>query len=66
MKSYDEHSKGGLYVEDEYEKYDQLFDGSDDERLINSGVTIIRSQITLTDSQEDNRTIVRRTNNEYH
>ena len=30
-------------VEDEYSNYDELFDGSADQQLINSGVTIISS-----------------------
>ncbi|MGB7663446.1 MAG: hypothetical protein WBL67_12000 [Nitrososphaeraceae archaeon] len=45
---------------DEYSKFDSEIDGSVDEHLINQGATIIRSEITLTDSSGRNRTIVRR------
>ena len=46
--------------EDEYEKYNQMFDGFADQQLINSNATIIHSEITLTDSHGHNRTLVRR------
>jgi hypothetical protein len=45
---------------DEYSKYNDLFDPNDDERLINSGATIISSTLELTDSSGMNRTIVRK------
>ena len=48
---------------DEYEKYDSQFDGQADQFLINSGATIIRSEITLTDSSGRNRVLVRRDDN---
>ena len=47
-------------IEDEYSKYNSDFDGFADEQLINSGATILHSEITITDSQGHNRTIVRR------
>ena len=46
--------------EDEYEKYNQMWDGQADQLLINTGATIIRSEIEITDSQGRNRKIVRR------
>ena len=49
--------------EDEYAKYDQMFDGQADQFLINSGATIIKSEIEITDSQGRNRKLVRRSNN---
>ena len=58
-------SKGLEEREDEYAKYDQMFDGAADQILINSGATIIRSEITLTDSLGHNRTIVRRNDNDW-
>ena len=45
-------------IEDEYSKYDP--EESADEHLINSGATIIRSEIQLTDSSGRNRILVRR------
>jgi hypothetical protein len=54
-------SKGGSnYEVDEYENYSQMWDGNADEQLINSGATIMRSEITLTDSSGNNRVLVRR------
>jgi hypothetical protein len=51
----------GMIVEDKYAKYDP--EPNADQFLINSGATIIRSEITLTDSSGHNRTIVRRNDN---
>ena len=45
---------------DEYAKYNSMFDGAADELLFNSGATIIKSEITLTDRHGNNRTLVRR------
>ena len=53
-------SKGLEEPEDEYAKYDQMWDGQADQFLINSGATIIRSEIEVTDSQGRNRRLVRR------
>jgi hypothetical protein len=50
--------KGLDIAEDEYSKYDP--EEFADQFLINSGATIIRSEITLSDSSERNRVIVRR------
>jgi hypothetical protein len=50
-----------MIVEDAYAKYDP--EPNADQFLINSGATIIRSEITLTDSSGHNRTIVRRNDN---
>ena len=47
-------------MEDEYSKYDEMFDGQADQFLINSGATILRSEIEITDSQGRNRKLVRR------
>ena len=52
--------KGVRPTEDEYEKYNQVWDGQADEHIINSGATIIRSEITLTDSSGNNKRLVRR------
>ena len=52
--------KGLDIVEDEYSKYDQNLEPSADQFLINSGATIICSEITLADSGGRNRTLVRR------
>lgn len=52
--------KGIRQTEDEYEKYNQMWDGQADEQIINSGATILRSEITLTDSSGRNKTLVRR------
>lgn len=51
----------GMIVYDEYAKY--VPEPSSDQFLINSGATIIRSEIPLTDSSDHNRTIVRRNDN---
>ncbi len=51
----------GMIVYDEYAKY--VLEPSSDQFLINSGATIIRSEIPLTDSSDHNRTIVRRNDN---
>ena len=56
--------KGLEEPEDEYAKYDQMFDGFADQQLINSGATIIKSEIEITDSQGRNRKLVRRNDNE--
>ena len=45
-------------IEDEYVKYDP--EPNADQLLINSGATIIRSEIQLTDSSGGNRILVRR------
>jgi hypothetical protein len=59
--------KGGLnMIEDEYEKYDSMWDGFADQQIINSGATIISSTLEITDSSGRNRTLVRRNNNEYY
>ena len=47
--------------QDEYEKYDSQFDGQADRFLINSGATILHSEIIISDSSGRNRRIVRRT-----
>ena len=36
---------------DDYDKYDDMFDPNADQLLLNSGATIIRSEIEITDSQ---------------
>ena len=64
-----EDSGGGVVpdyqnVEDEYSKYDEMWDGFADQQLINSGATIISSTLELTDSSGRNRTLVRRDDNE--
>jgi hypothetical protein len=46
--------------EDEYEKYNEMWDGFADQQLINSGATIISSTIEISDSSGNNRIIVRR------
>lgn len=51
-------------VGDEYDKYNDLFDPNADQWLINQGATIIKSEITLTDSSGNNRVLVRRDNPE--
>ena len=56
--------KGPEEPEDEYAKYDQMFDGQADQQLINSGATIIKSEIEITDSFGRNRKLVRRNDNE--
>jgi hypothetical protein len=50
-----------MIVEDAYAKYDP--EPNVDQFLINSGATITRSEIALTDSSGHNRTIVRRNDN---
>ena len=55
-----EDKEGSDLIEDEYSKYDEVFDANVDELLINSGAAIIRSEITLTDSAGTNRMLVRR------
>jgi hypothetical protein len=52
-----ENKDGTDMIEDEYSKYDP--EPNADQQLINSGATIIRSEITLTDSEGRNRTLVR-------
>jgi hypothetical protein len=60
----DEDVTGGLLVsrEDEYNKYDP--EPNADQFLINSGATILHSEITITDSSGRNRTIVRRSDDD--
>lgn len=53
-------NKGLEPLEDGYKKYDP--EEYADEHLIQQGATIIRSEITITDSWGRNRTIVRRDN----
>jgi hypothetical protein len=52
--------KGLEEPEDEYEKYDKMWDGQADQFLINSGATIISSTIEIADSSGRNRTLARR------
>ena len=47
-------------MEDEYTKYDSMWDGSADQQLINSGATILHSHIEISDSSGRNRIVVRR------
>jgi hypothetical protein len=56
--------EGSDLIEDEYSKYDSQFDGDADQFLINSGSTILRSEITLIDSSGRNRVLVRRDDND--
>jgi hypothetical protein len=58
--------KGLEEQEDEYAKYDQMWDGQADEQIIASGATIIRSEIEITDSQGRNRKLVRRDSEAFH
>ena len=51
--------------EDEYAKYDQMFDGAADQILINSGATILHSEIEISDSRGNNRRLVRRDPDEW-
>ena len=46
--------------EDEYEKYDSMWDSFADQQIINSGATILYSHIEISDSPGRNRIIVRR------
>jgi hypothetical protein len=46
-------------MEDEYSRYDEMWDPNADEYLMNSGATIIRSEIMLSEPMGRNRTIVR-------
>jgi hypothetical protein len=59
---------GGLErTYDEYDRYEDVFDANADEFLVNQGANIIRSEITITDSQGRNKRLVRRQNeNNYH
>jgi hypothetical protein len=52
------------HYQDEYSTYDEMWDANADELLINSGATIIRSEIQLTDSSGRNRVLVRRQDND--
>ena len=54
-------NKGFMEEFDEYEKYDP--EENADQWLINSGATIINSEITLSDSSGRNRILVRRQDN---
>ena len=52
---------------DEYDRYEDVFDANADEYLVNKGARIIRSEITITDSQGRNKRLVRRQDdNNYH
>jgi hypothetical protein len=51
-------NKGLAEEFDEYSKYDP--EKTADQQIINSGATIINSEITLSDSSGSNRTLVRR------
>jgi hypothetical protein len=50
-------NRGLVQLEDEYQKYNPE---PEEERLGAQGATILRSEITLTDSQGHNRTVVKR------
>ena len=51
----------------EYDKINDIFDPNADQWIINQGATLIRSEITLTDSSGNNRVLVRRDNEaSYH
>lgn len=52
--------KGLQSVDDPYSKYDEMLEPDADQFIINSGATIIRSEITLTDSSGNNKRLVRR------
>ena len=52
---------------DEYDRYEDVLDANADEYLVNKGARIIRSEITITDSQGRNKRLVRRQDdNNYH
>lgn len=52
---------------DEYDRYEDVFDANADEYLVNKGARMIRSEITITDSQGRNKRLVRRQDdNNYH
>jgi hypothetical protein len=51
---------------DEYDRYEDVFDANADEFLVNQGANIIRSEITITDSQGRNKRLVRRQNENNH
>jgi hypothetical protein len=44
---------------DEYDRYEDIFDANANEYLVNQGTSIIRSEITITDSQGKSKTLVR-------
>ena len=44
---------------DEYDRYEDIFDANANEYLVNQDASIIRSEITITDSQGRNKTLVR-------
>ena len=44
---------------DEYDRYEDIFDANANEYLVNQDTSIIRSEITITDSQGRNKTLVR-------
>lgn len=44
---------------DEYDRYEDVFDANANEYLVSSDADIIRSEITITDSQGRNKTLVR-------
>ena len=46
-------------IYDEYDRYEDIFDANANEYLVNQGTSIIRSEITITDSQGRNKTLVR-------
>jgi hypothetical protein len=44
---------------DEYDRYEDIFDANANEYLVYQDASIIRSEITITDSQGRNKTLVR-------
>jgi len=46
-------------IYDEYDKYEDIFDANANEYLVNQDTSIIRSQITITDGQGRNKTLIR-------
>jgi hypothetical protein len=44
---------------DEYDRYEDIFDANANEYLVNQDASIIRTEITITDSQGRNKTLVR-------
>jgi hypothetical protein len=44
---------------DEYDRYEDIFDANANEYLVNQDTSIILSEITITDTQGRNRTLVR-------
>jgi hypothetical protein len=56
----DEHAGGIERGEDEYAKYDALFDGDNDEHKRMEGWKIVESKLELRDRQGNNRTLFKR------